>query len=215
MSSYHSALQNEDLLHRAEEAAHDRPIKAERTDNQLVDLVLAGDQFAFEELFERYKRLVAVVASRYFRRPEEIEEIIQVAFAKAFSELASFQGRFDRSFSSWLVRIAVNSCFDVLRGQRRRPERLACDLSEAESDALLQLTADTSLAPERHLVHRDLADKVLAMIPADDRLLLQMLYAEEMSTADIGKQLGLSRTNVKVRAWRARASVRRLLKKLL
>ncbi len=214
MSSY-IALQKEEILHRVDEAAPETAVSAERTDKQLVDLVLAGDQFAFEEVFDRHKRLVAIIANRYFRRPEEIEEIVQIAFAKAFIDLESFRGKFDRSLSSWLVKITMNACFDQLRSQKRKPERLNCDLSETEEAALLELTADTSLAPEKELVDRDLAEKLLAMIPEDDRLLLHMLYSDEMTTTDIADVLGLSRTNVKVRAWRARSAARKVLKRFL
>src|SRR5688572_9729804 len=129
MSSYPTALQNETFIHRADDEAAEKSVRFARTDNQLVDLVLAGDGTAFEQIFDRHKRLVAVIASRYFRRPEEIEEIIQISFAKAFAELAAFRGRYDRSLSSWLVRIASNSCLDTLRSQKRKPERLTCDLS--------------------------------------------------------------------------------------
>jgi RNA polymerase sigma-70 factor (ECF subfamily) len=215
MSSYHTALQKEEFLHRIDEAAPEVAVRAERTDKQLAELVLGGDAYAFEEIFDRHKRLVAAVASRYFRRHEEIEEIVQIAFAKAFTELESFRGKYDRSLSSWLVKITCNASFDILRTQKRKPERLNCDLSDAEADALLELTADTSLAAEKNLLDRDLADKLMAMVPEDDRLLLQMLYAEEMTTADIAEVLGLSRANVKVRAWRARSSIKRVLKRLL
>ena len=81
MSSYPRALQNETFIHRADDESADVVLHAERTDNQLVDLVLAGDSFAFEQIFDRHKRLVAIIASRYFRRHEEIEEIVQIAFA--------------------------------------------------------------------------------------------------------------------------------------
>lgn len=215
MSSFQTALQKENFIHRADERSTDAHVCVERTDRQLVDLVLTGDCYAFEEIFDRHKRLVAIVASRYFRRHEEIEEIIQITFAKAFAELESFRGDHERSFSSWLVRITTNSCFDALRSQKRKPERLTCDLSDAEVDALQQLTADTSMSAEKDLLDRDLADKLLAMIPEDDRLLLQMLYSDEMTTADIAKFFGLSRANVKIRAWRARSAVRKVLSRFL
>ncbi len=214
MSSY-TALQKEDFLHRVDEAAPEIAVRAERTDKQLVDLVLAGDQFAFEELFDRHKRLVAVVASRYFRRPEEVEEIVQIVFAKAFIDLESFRGRYDRSLASWLVKITMNACFDRIRSQKRKPERLSCELSDTEAAALLELTADNSLAPEKGLLDRDLAAKLMAMIPEDDRLLLNMLYADEMTTADIAEVLGVSRANVKVRAWRARTAARKVLRRFV
>lgn len=215
MSSYTRVLQKENFIHCADEVAADTVVRSERTDKQLAELVLAGDGYAFEEIFDRHKRLVAVVASRYFRRPEEIEEIVQIVFAKAFTEMESFRGKYDRSLSSWLVKITTNSCFDQLRSQKRKPERLNCDLSEAEAEAILQVSADTSLSPEKNLLDRDLADKLIAMIPEDDRLLLQMLYSDEMSTADIAEVFGWSRSNVKIRAWRARSALRKVLKRFL
>ncbi len=215
MSSYPRVLQKENYIHLADEAGSEAVVQVERSDRQLVELVLSGESSTFEEIFDRHKRLVAIVASRYFRRPEEIEEIVQIAFAKAFTELDSFRGEYDRSLSSWLSRITANSCFDLLRSQRRKPERLDCDLSEAEAEALLLLTADNSRTAEKAVVNRDLADKLLAQIPEDDRLLLQMLYSDEMTTADIAESFGWSRSNVKIRAWRARAAVRKVLKRFL
>jgi RNA polymerase sigma-70 factor (ECF subfamily) len=215
MSSYPTALQNDTFLHRADDESVDAAVRFARTDNQLVDLVLAGDSPAFEQIFDRHKRLVAVIASRYFRRPEEIEEIVQISFAKAFSELAAFRGRYDRSLSSWLVRIASNSSLDTLRSQRRKPERLTCELSEGEAASLLELTSVDALDEEKLLLERDLVEKLLSDLPETDQILLKMMYAEEMSVADIAEVFGWSRSNVKIRAWRARAALRSVLRKFL
>lgn len=215
MSSYPTALQKQRLIPRADDESADAPVRAERTDNQLIELVLAGEGSAFEQLFDRHKRLVAVVASRYFRRPEEIEEILQISFAKAFVELGGFRGVHERSFSSWLVRITTNACLDVLRSRKRHAERLNCDLSDAEAEALLELTAVDSARAENAVLDHDLIEKLMAQIPAADRALLHMLYTEEMSVADIADALGCSRSNVKVKAWRARAAVRKVLKTIL
>ena len=215
MNSISTALQNEKYVSRASDDSADVLARAESTDAQLVDLVLAGDSMAFEQIFDRHKRLVASVTTRYFRRPEEIEEIIQISFAKAFVELGRFRGRYDRSLMSWLAKITTNACLDMLRSQRRKPERLDCDLADHEKDALLQLTSDASEPQVKNLLDRDLIDKLLARMPADDRVLLQMLYADEMSVADIAAELGCSKANVKVRAWRARASMRKILKRFL
>jgi len=212
MSSYQTALQNDTFIARADDDVADLPVHVERTDSQLVDLVLAGDGCAFEQIFDRHKRLVAIIANRYFRRHEEVEEIIQISFAKAFADLGSFRGQYDRSLSSWLARITSNTCFDTLRNQRRKPERLNCDLSEQEVESLQELTAEGSLPAEKAILDRDLTEKLLARIPESDRALLQMLYAEEMSVADIAELLGWSESNVKIRAWRARASLRKVWK---
>ena len=215
MSSYPTALQNKTLIASSETGSATAAVRAEMTDNQLIELALAGDNYAFEQIFDRHKRLVAIIASRYFRRHEEIEEVVQIGFAKAFAELASFRGEHDRSFASWLVRITANLCFDTLRRQKRKPETLICELSEHEVASILELTADDSRRAENSLIDINLTDKLLAGIPSDDRALLQMLYAEEMSVAEIADVFGWSRSKVKVRAWRARAALRKVLRELL
>lgn len=211
-----SALQNGSVIVRAEQQEDARvAVTAERTDNQLVELVLAGDEAAFEEIFHRHKRLTAVIASRHFRRPEEIEEIVQTAFAKAFAEMASFRGRYDRSFSSWMVTITSNVCLDLLRKQKRRPERLECDLSETESQLLLDLTGTNARNADDQLANSDLAAKLLALLPANDRSLLEMLYVDELSVAEIAERQNCSKANIKVRAWRARGALRKVLGRYL
>ncbi len=215
MNSYQTVLNNETLMHRADERAAEAPLRVERSDNQLVDLVLVGDGTAFEQIFDRHKRMVALIARRYFRRTEEVEEIIQISFAKAYTEMGKFRGLHERSFSSWLIRITSNACFDMIRGQRRKPERLVCDLSEQEADTLLELSATSADSAEKSIVDRDLVDKLLAGMPDEDRVLLRMMYAEDMSVADIADALGCSNSNVKVRAWRARGVLRKLIRKYL
>ncbi len=214
MTSYPSVLQTETLVNRVDEDI-DTAVRVSRSDRQLVDLVIAGDEFAFEQLFDRHKRMVAIVASRYFRRPEQIEEIIQISFAKAFTELTRFRGEHDLSLASWLARIAVNACLDTLRSQKRRPEDLCCDLSEDESQSLVELAAHAGRSAESELLDRDLADKLLSKVGDEDRALLQMLYAEEMTVAEIADVTGWSQSKVKIKAWRARNSLRRVLKKFM
>jgi RNA polymerase sigma-70 factor (ECF subfamily) len=184
-------------------------LRVVRSDNQLVELVLAGDTYAFEQIFERHKRMVAGLASRYFRRHEDIEELVQIAFAKAYSELTKFNGKYDRSFASWIGRITINTCFDQLRVKRRRPETLDCELSEEESGTLMDsLTNDSDHSGDIQM--RDLADKLLSNLAPHDRALLEMLYTDEMSVAEIADVMGTSQSNVKVRAWRARRQLRKL-----
>ena len=212
MSIYPTALQKDTVIHRGEDQTPDAVFSATRTDAQLVGLILAGDETAFESLFDRHKRLVGSIAARYFRQPEQIEEIIQIAFAKTYVELARFRGTFDMSFVSWLARITSNACLDVLRNQKRRPEDLIEDLDLSE--ALIGESAEYR-SSEDCLSDRDLADKLLSHLPADDRALLQMLYAEDMSVAEAAQQFGWSMSKIKVRALRAKLSLRRILKRYL
>lgn len=212
MSTVRTALHNETLIRSGEEERTDAPVRAERTDAQLVEIVLAGDQSAFENLFDRHKRLVISVASRYLRRPEQIEEAVQTAFAKTFVELKRFRGEHDLSFPSWIARITANTCLDVLRSQKRKPEDLAEDIAGFE---LNQLECGAQRSSEDELIDRDLARKLLSHVAADDRALLQMLYAQEMSIAEIAAQFGWSVSKTKIKAWRARNSLRRVIKRYL
>lgn len=211
MNIYPTALQNETLIHCGEDAVVNG-VSSERTDAQLVDLVLSGDESAFESLFDRHKRFVGSVAARYFRRPEEIEEILQISFAKAYGQLSAFRGRHDLSFVSWLARITVNSCLDILRNQKRRPEEVIADLNE---NGLSIRAAVIHRSSEECVIDRDLADKLLSHLRPHDRALLQMLYADDMSIADAANQLGWSISKTKVRAWRAKHTLRRILKRYM
>jgi RNA polymerase sigma-70 factor (ECF subfamily) len=212
MSTVQTALQNESVIRKSEDELADGHVRAERTDAQLVGLVLAGDSSAFELLFDRHKRLVASVAARYLRQPEQIEEIIQTAFAKAFVELKRFRGDHELSFPSWIAKITANTCLDLLRSKKRRPEDLADDIIGFEA---VQLENAEHRSSEDALIDRDLAEKLLANVAADDRALLHMLYAEEMSISEIAEQFGWSVSKTKVKAWRARHTLRRIVKRYL
>ena len=214
MSSYETALQNENLISRADDPAADGSVRATRTDRQLVDLVLGGDGSAFEQIFDRHKRMVAMVAGRYLRRPEQIEEIMQISFAKAFVELSNFRGAHDLSLASWLSRITVNACVDTLRNLKRKPENLCCELTHNEAESLIELAGDgAARSVETELLDRDLAEKLLSRVGEEDRALLEMLYAEDMSVAEISEVTGWSQSKVKIKAWRARNALRRVVKK--
>src|SRR5688572_19622258 len=217
MRSFDTALQHENLIKLADEAMSpdDAAVRFARTDRQLVELVLAGDGSAFEQIFDRHKRMVAVVAGRYFRRPDQVEEIIQISFAKAYTELGKFRGAYDLSLASWLSRITVNACLDTLRTQKRKPEDLCCDLSDGEARSLVEFAAEDVRNAESDLLDRDLAEKLLAHVGEEDRAVLHMLYAEEMSVAEIAEVTGWSQSKVKIKAWRSRNALRRVLRKFL
>ena len=209
-----AAWQNEILTSRAE-SEKATASAAERTDAQLVALVLAGDEAAFENLFDRYKKLVASIAARYFRRPEEIDDIIQVSFARAFFHLKSFRAAQDFSFAGWIGKIATNASLDQLRAQKRKPENLLCELSDAQTETLLGEAASRGNAAENHLIGRDLAEKLLSKLAAEDRAVLQMLDAEELSVGEVAEITGWSRSKIKMRAHRARRALRKILKRFL
>jgi RNA polymerase sigma factor (sigma-70 family) len=154
---YTPTWQDEIQMSRAvEEKSAEFEITREKTDTQLIELILSGEETAFENLFDRYKRLVAAIAGRYFQRPEQIEEIIQISFAKVYFDLKSFRGDYNFSFASWIGKITINACLDALRTQKRKPENLWCEFSEAETEVLFAKTVNNEKTAENAVVERDL-----------------------------------------------------------
>ncbi|MDQ3746188.1 MAG: sigma-70 family RNA polymerase sigma factor [Acidobacteriota bacterium] len=168
-------------------------------------------------MVRRYGPRVFRVAGRFFRRREQVEEAAQEVFLKAFTELGGFEGR--GSLEGWLTRVATNTCLNLVRGAKRRPELTASDLSEDE-DALMEnlLAAEAGerqQAVERRVVAADLAGRVLETMSPDDRLVLMMLDGEDASVKEVAEATGWSESNVKVKAFRARRRMREAVEKLL
>lgn len=136
---------------------------------------------------------------------------------KAYFALPAFANGQENSFASWIARIAFNACYDELRRMKRRPESASGDISEEEAVWLkTQLRAVGAGADvEAAAIARDLADKLLARLSPEDRLLLVMLEVEGMSVAEIGASNSWSISKVKVRAHRARAALRRVLERFV
>ncbi|HEV2863829.1 MAG TPA: sigma-70 family RNA polymerase sigma factor [Pyrinomonadaceae bacterium] len=187
------------------------------SDVELVRLARGGDEAAFSEIVRRHSPRVFRTASRFFRRREQVEEASQEVFLKAFTELESFEGR--GSFEGWLTRIATNTCLNMLRSAKRRPELTLSDLTEDEGAWLDTHTAGA--AAERHeravssAVAADLADRVLDTLSPDDRLVLTMIDGEDAPVKEVAEATGWTESNVKVKAFRARRRMREALEKLL
>jgi RNA polymerase sigma-70 factor (ECF subfamily) len=190
----------------------------EPTDVELVARVRAGDESAFEQLFNHHRRRVSLIASRFFRQREQIEEIIQESFTKAYFALKDFSNQQETSFASWIARIAFNSCYDELRRMKRRPESTMSNVSEEEADWLKEQTRSVGGAVEdieSVTIARDLAGKLLSRLSPEDRMVLVMLDVEGLSVSEIAESTSWSISKVKVRAHRARASLRRVLKRFM
>ncbi|HEX8354845.1 MAG TPA: sigma-70 family RNA polymerase sigma factor [Pyrinomonadaceae bacterium] len=195
-------------------ADNPEPARPQVPDSELAALARDGDEPAFEELFLRHRRRVALIASRFFRERHQIEEVVQESFTKAFFALGEFTNRRDASFAAWLSRISFNACYDELRRQKRRPEGALSELDEEESERLRARLRDGADA-EGQAVSRDLAAKLLARLSPEDRLVLVMLDVEGLSVAEIAGLNGWTASKVKVRAHRARAHLRRVLERFL
>jgi RNA polymerase sigma factor (sigma-70 family) len=188
-------------------------IEPQESDDLLAAMASVGDEAAFERLFVRHRKRVARLIGRFFSVPEAVEDIAQEVFAKMFFALPSYRPDPAASFAAWLSRIAVNACYDRLRRERRRPEDSIARITEQEASRLHARLNHSAAAgdAESELISRDLATKLLANLRAEDRIVIALLEIDDMPVAEIAKLTGWSTSKVKVRAHRARASLRRIL----
>ncbi|HEY0457799.1 MAG TPA: RNA polymerase sigma factor [Pyrinomonadaceae bacterium] len=187
---------------------------SEFADDELVKLALAGDETAFACLFERYRRLVIHLVSRFFRQRAEVEDIAQQAFTKIYFSLKDFRGGHEKSFSAWASRLTINACYDELRRRGRRAENLFSQVSNEERECLEQIADDRAADAEKSLVARDLAEKILSGLDARERLALTLLHGEDFSVAEVARITGWSESNVKTRLFRCRNKLRNIFSHL-
>jgi len=184
----------------------------ERTEAELIAAVLKGDAASFEPLVQKYSPRVFATARRYARRESEIEDIAQEVWLKAFSKLASFRG--EAPFEHWLMRMTVRTCYDFLRGHQRNRESSFSELSEPETDWLERFVADPGSAAEDADAAKLLVGRVLEKLSPAARLVITLLEIEDRSVKEIAGLTGWSVPLVKVRAFRARGEMRKILAKM-
>ena len=184
----------------------------EPTEAELIAAVLRGDAASFEPLVQKYSPRVFATARRYARRESEVEDIAQEVWLKAFSKLSSFRG--EAPFEHWLMRMTVRTCYDFLRGHQRNRESSFSELSEPENDWLERFVT----APETASDHADaaklLVGRVLEKLSPPARLVITLLEIEDRSVKEIAELTGWSVPLVKVRAFRARGEMRKIVAKM-
>jgi len=184
----------------------------ERTEAELIAAVLQGDAASFEPLVQKYSPRVFATARRYARLEREIEDIAQEVWVKAFQKLQSFRG--EAPFEHWLMRLTVRTCYDFLRSHQRNREAAFSELSEPEDDWLDRFAVQPGSASEDADAARLLVQKVLAQLSPPARLVITLLEIEERSVKEISELTGWSVPLVKVRAFRARAEMRKILARI-
>lgn len=183
------------------------PNRAEQDPQEVAWIQSAqrGDREAFGQLVERYQQRVFAQVFRLVRRREDVEDLAQEVFVKAFRAIRSYN--FRSSFRTWLSRVAVNHCYDFLRRERAAPATFSAatsDREDAQPGALVETLEAQGQDPERQAVLRDLVGKLLKRAPADDRVVLVLKEIEGLSVEEIGEILNLRPGTVKVRLFRAR-----------
>lgn len=176
---------------------------AEVADETLVRETLGGDEQAFAELVARHKGRVFSTCARFARDGQQLDDLSQEVFLRAWRKLKSFRG--DAPFEHWLARLTVTTCYDFLRREKRHREPVSLDEMPGE---MRDHTIDNALAAGRA---KELLEWAMRRLTPDEHLVLTLLEIDERSVREIAATTGWSESNVKVRAFRARARLKCIL----
>ena len=178
----------------------------ELNDQHYIKLIIGGDINAFAILVDRYKSLVFTLSLKMLASREEAEEVSQDVFIKVYKSLSDFKT--ESKFSTWLYRITYNTCLDRLRTTKRTAYLVAVEDFEAQEVTTLMNALDTIEEKER----KQMIQKCLDLLPAEDNFLLTLYYFQENSLKEISKIMGINENNVKIKLFRSRRKLAGILK---
>lgn len=178
-----------------------------------LQAVKRSDQSAAVELVEHFYPLVIKIVRAHLPRRVAEEDLAQDIFLKMFTRLEQY--RAEQPFGHWLSRIAVTTCLDALRAQKRRPELRWADLSEEEATAI-QASREVARKPDaaQLAVTHDLVEQLLETLGPEDRLVVTMMDLEGLSVAEVQNRTGWGESKIKVRVFRARKKLKSALERL-
>src|SRR5882762_330933 len=195
------------------------PLTPAETESALVRRCQEGDVAAYEVLVRTHQHRVLAVVGRILRGSEDVEDVTQQAFTKAYFSIRRFDMR--SAFGTWLYKIAVNECWDYLRKKKVRRLVYESDMSEDQLRKMDSAPVGSFGASQHHedaarrVEQRQLVERLLGQLEEKDQLMLVMKEVEGFSVEEIGEVLGLNVNTVKVRLFRARGRVVEMYRKRL
>ena len=179
----------------------------DESDASLMGRAAGGDPAAFEVLVRRWKNRVYRLALRFFRRPEDAEDVTQEVFLKLYRTAPTY--RSDAPLEHFLLKIATNTCVDRLRDTRRRREEVLSAITPDARAWLDRALGGAALEAQQAVAAKGLAADLLATLPPKDRMVLVLMDLEGLTSSEVAAATGSTRAAVKVRAMRARRALRR------
>jgi len=175
----------------------------------LIDAIKNGDTRAYAQLVDRYKDLVYTLALRMLKHKEEAEEVAQDTFIKVFKSLDKFKG--DSKFSTWIYRVAYNTCLDNIKKNKKHLNNVAIDEYTFNKLDTIDNALDNIINEEK----RTLIKACINKLPEDSSALLTLFYFEELSLEEISKIINVEANTVKVKLFRARKKLAVILEQYL
>jgi RNA polymerase sigma-70 factor (ECF subfamily) len=182
-------------------------------DRELVRRAQQGDGQAFELLVKKHQGRVFAVAGGILRNREDVEDIAQQVFVKAYFSLKKFDQR--AAFSTWLYKITLNECWDLLRKKKVRPLVYESELSEEQATVYLATEQKSDTGPDvrEQLEVRQQLDSWLDCLEERDRTMLTLKEVQGFTVEEIAEILGINGNTVKVRLFRARQRIAQLIRR--
>jgi RNA polymerase sigma-70 factor (ECF subfamily) len=186
------------------------------SDIEIVRQVIGGDKNAFESLMKRYNGLVLSIVKRHVPY-NEVEETAQNVFIRIYQSLQTFEGKGD--FRHWLSSIAVRTCYDYWRKSYRAKEIPVSSLTEKHQKWLEEVISDQAewslYEKGRRDEAREVLDWALGKLSTEDKMVLELVYLEGLSGREAADLLGWKVANVKIRSFRARKKLKKLITEML
>lgn len=190
---------------------HSRP-----SDDEIIRRILDGDVNAFEHLLVKYQEQVLKIVRKHIPY-DQVEETAQDVFVRAYQSLPAFKGK--SGFLQWLSVIAVRTCYDFWRKHYRTREFPMSTLTLKHQGWLEKIISNHSsrLFNEQNSQKeaREVLNWALDRLSAEDRMVLELVYLEGLSGKEAAELLGWSVANVKIRSYRSRKKLRKLLEETI
>ena len=178
-------------------------------DQHYIDKILQGETNAFAILVDRYKDMIFTLALKMVKNREEAEEVSQDTFIKIYNSLNKFKG--DSKFSTWIYKIAYNTCLDRLKKSKKEDLNISID----DFSSHLIKTMDTALSALEDKERKQTIQNCLNLLPSEENFLLTLFYFEDQNLEEISKIMSINANNVKVKLFRSRQKLAVILKKQL
>lgn len=187
-------------------------VRSRKEDLQLIHDAMRGNQGAYKKLMKKYREQIFHLIARIIRDREQVADLTQETFVKAFASLKSFNEEY--AFSTWLYKIATNSSIDFIR--KKKLDTLSIDkpIAAEESDYSFQI-ADTTYQPDKKIIQTQrtrLIEEAIEQLPEKYKRVIVLRHSEDRDYAEIAKMLKLPIGTVKAHIFRARELLNKYLR---
>lgn len=196
----------------SEDKSQENKSASKLEDYDLIDNAIKGDQSAYDRLMKKYYKLVYNLIYRMIYNKEDVEDLTQEAFIKAFNSLEKFDHQF--AFSTWLYKIASNNCIDYLRKKKLNTISIDKEIDSEDEDLRFEIP-DNDYKPDRNILDTEkkkILEDAIASLPEKYKTVILLRHQDEMEYEEIAQKLNIPLGTVKAHIFRGRELLNKYLK---